>query len=59
MICRRVTYFTDLEMIEYYQKMCSWNSQSMKTKKYAKNYARYTMLKIISYVFLLGCMTLL
>ena len=24
MICRRVTYFTDLEMIVYYQKICGW-----------------------------------
>ena len=43
-----VTYFTDLEMIEYYQKTCGWNSKSSKTKDYVRNYARYTKLKIIS-----------
>ena len=31
MICRRVTYFADLEMIEYYQKMYAWNSKSTKS----------------------------
>ena len=43
MICRRATYLTDLEMIEYYQKMCDWNSlEKIKAKwkitpyKYAK-----------------------
>ena len=45
MICRRATYFTDLEMIKYYQKMCGWNDMFLKTKTYAANYARYTMLK--------------
>ena len=45
MICRRVTYFTDSEIIEYYQKTCSWNSKPAKTKNYITNYARYTMLK--------------
>ena len=25
MICRRVTYFTDMGMVKYYQKMCGWN----------------------------------
>ena len=44
-ICKRATYFTDLEMIEYYQKMRGWNSKSPKTKSYVTNYARYTMLK--------------
>ena len=50
MIYRRETYFTGLGMIEYYQKMCSGNSKFWKSKKYVKNYARYTMLKIIPYV---------
>ena len=45
MICRRVTYFTDSEMIEYYKKTCDWNSKSMETKNYIRNYARYAMLK--------------
>ena len=36
MIYRRVTYFIDSEMIEYYQKTCGWNSKSMKTKKLHK-----------------------
>ena len=49
MICRRATYFTDLEMIKYYQKTCDWNSKFTKTKNYIRNYARYTMLKIIPY----------
>ena len=26
MRCREATYFTDLEMIEYYQKRCGWNT---------------------------------
>ena len=39
MICRRATYLTDSEMIEYYQKMCGWNSKSAKTKNYVTNYA--------------------
>ena len=39
-ICKRVTYFTDSEMIEYYQKTCGWNSKSPKTKNYVTNYAR-------------------
>ena len=54
MICRRATYFTDLEMIEYYQKTCGWNSKSVKTKKYVKNYTRYTMLKTNSLCFTIG-----
>ena len=41
MICRRATYFPDSEMIEHYQKTCSWNSKSKKTKKYVTNCARY------------------
>ena len=45
MICKRVTYFTDLEIIEYYLKMCGWNSKSLKTKNYVTNYARYATLK--------------
>ena len=46
-ICRRATYFTDSEMIKYYQTMCGWNSKTMKTKiqNYVRNYASYTMLK--------------
>ena len=32
MIWKRVTYFTDSEMIECYQKKCGWNSKSTKTK---------------------------
>ena len=46
MICTRATYYTDLEMIEHYQKTCDWNSKSTKTKNYVTNYSRYTMLKI-------------
>ena len=26
------TYFTDLEMIEYYQKTCEWNRSPQKLK---------------------------
>ena len=39
--------FTDLERTEYYQKLCSWNSKSTKTKiqNYARNYTRYMPLK--------------
>ena len=37
MICRRTTYFTDSEMIEYYQKRSGWNYKSMKTKNYVYN----------------------
>ena len=33
-------------MIEYYQKMCGWNSKSSKTKDNVRNYARYTKPKI-------------
>ena len=40
--CYRIT---DLGMIEYYQKTCGWNSKSTKTKKYVKNYSRYSTLK--------------
>ena len=35
-----VRYSTDLEMIEYYQKSCGWNSKSSKTIDCVKNYAR-------------------
>ena len=45
MICRRVTHFTDSEMVKYYQKTWGSNSKSAKTKNYITNYARYTMLK--------------
>ena len=31
--------------IQKWQKTCSWNSKSPKTKKYTTNYTRYTMLK--------------
>ena len=58
MICRRATYFTDLEMIKYYRKMWGWNSKSTKTKNYIKNWGRYTTLKKSLY-FTLRCMTLL
>ena len=44
-ICRRATYFTDSEIIKYFGKMCGWNSKSMKTKNYVRNYARYNTLK--------------
>ena len=43
--CRRTTYFTDLKMLEYYQKIYSWNSKSTKTKNNVTYYTRYTMLK--------------
>ena len=59
MICRTATYFTDLEMIECYQTTCDWNSKSTKTKKYIKNYARYTTLKNNSLCFTFGRMALL
>ena len=59
MICKRATHFIDLEMIEYYQKMCGWNSKSTKTNKYVENYARYTTLKSNSLCFTLGSMALL
>ena len=39
LIFRRATYFRDSEMIEYYQKMCNWNSKSTKTKNDIRNYA--------------------
>ena len=56
MICRRVTYFTDLGMINY-QKTWSWNSNYTKTKNYARSYARYTKLKNHFLWFTLGPMT--
>ena len=59
MIFRRATYFADLEMIEYCQKTCGWNSKSKKTKKHVNNYARYTALKNQSLCFTLGHMALL
>ena len=59
MIYKRVTYFTDSEMIEYYQKTCGRNSKSTKTKSYVRNYARYTMLKNHLLWFMLGCMTVM
>ena len=57
MICRRVTYFTDSAMIEYYQKTCCWNSKSTKNKNYVRNYARCTTLKNHFLQFMLGHMT--
>ena len=54
MICRRVTYFTDSAMIEYYQKTCCWNSKSTKNKNYVRNYARCTTLKNHFLQFMLG-----
>ena len=52
MKCRRATYFTDLGMIKYYQKTCGWKSK--KTKKYIRNYDRYTTLKNHFLCFTLG-----
>ena len=52
------TYFTDLEMTEYNQKTCGWNSESMKTKNYVRNYARYSTLKksfLVVYIRTYGC----
>ena len=46
-------------MIKYYQKTCSWNSKSTKTKYYLRNYGRYTMLKNHLLWFMLGCMTVM
>ena len=57
MISGRATYFTDLEMVEYYQKICSWNSKSTTNKNYRRNYARCTTLKNHFLWFMLGCMT--
>ena len=57
-ICKRATYFTYLEMIEYYQKTCDWNSKSLKTENYVTNYARYTTLNkliLMVYVGTYGC----
>ena len=57
MICRRATYFTDSEMIEYYQNMCNWNSKSRKTRNCDKlhqiHYARKQFL--IIYVGMYNC----
>ena len=41
MVYRRVIYFIYLNIIEYYQKSCGWNSKSTKTKNYATNYTKY------------------
>ena len=49
MICEKAIYFTDSEMVKYYQKTCSSNSKFKKTKNYVTNYARCTTLKNISY----------
>ena len=57
MICRRVKYFRWSEIIEYYGKKCSWNSMSMKTKNYVRNYTRYTTLKSHFLWFTLGYTT--
>ena len=59
MICRRLTCFRDLEIIEYYQKTCNWNSTSTKIKNYVISYARYTTLKNHSLWFMLGCTTVM
>ena len=59
MICRRATYFTDSEIFEYYQKMCSRNSKSTKNKNYVQNYTRCTMLKNHFLWFTLGRMTVM
>ena len=53
-----MTYFTDSEIIEYYQKMFGWNSKSTKTKNHLKNDARYTMLENLI-LFMLGHMTVM
>ena len=49
-LCRRATDFTDLEMIEYYQKTCSWNTKSTKTKNCNKlhqiHYAKESFLMV-------------
>ena len=56
-LCRRATDFTDLEMIEYYQKTCSWNTKSTKTKNCNKlhqiHYAKKSFLMV--YVGTYGC----
>ena len=52
------TYFTDLEMIQYYQKTYGWN-KSTKTKNYVINYARYTTLKNHFLWFMLGRVTVM
>ena len=52
MICRRVTYFADSEMIKCYQKTCGRNSKSTKNKKYGRNYARCTTLKLVPAIFI-------
>ena len=50
MTCRRSTYFTDSEMIEYYQKTCGWSSKSTKTKNSQQKMMPDTICwKIISY----------
>ena len=57
MICTTATCFADSEMIKYYQKTCDLNSESMKTKNYVKNYARYNTLENNSLWFTLGSLT--
>ena len=59
MICEKAIYFTDLEMIKYYQKTCSSNSKFKKTKNYVTNYARCTTLKKYFLWFTLGHMTVM
>ena len=51
MMWKRATYFTDSEMIKYYQKTCGWNSKCTKTRKHITNNTRYTTLKINFYGF--------
>ena len=58
-ICRRATFFTDSEMIEYYPKKVALSSKSMKTKNYVTYYGRYTMLKNHLLWFMLGHMAVM
>ena len=58
-ICRRVRYFKNSQMIKYYPKTYSWNSRSMKTKNYERNCARCITLKNHFLWFTLGCMNVM
>ena len=45
-------------MTEYNQKTWGWNSESIKTKNYVRNYARYSTLKksfLVVYIGTYGC----
>ena len=53
---RRATYFTDSEMIEYYQKPRGWNSKPTKTKNCVTNYTGHAKLKNHFLWFILECM---